>query len=177
MKVYQQTLRGNRSSERGIRYRMLKASEVDAIRVKSARLAKIVCDREDTPDEARGEVRRTIFLREGVKACLLSVTKNAVPAPTTEERPGPPKEDGSPGKAIKMSVEPTIPDDAWIGVDLKTLTLPGALTYEFDDATGEGLFTSQDDGYLCAIVFGRNHEPDISAADEVLKKEQTVSTV
>jgi hypothetical protein len=174
-KAYQQILRGHRSSERGIRYRILKGSVVDDLRRKAAR---IVAGRDDLVDAEIPELRRTIFATEGVKAMLVAVTKDRVPRPPLPpKQPGPKNADGSDGPEIQPPpAEPTLVDDAlWQPLDLATLTQAGPFTLEYDDESGAGLFTAQDLHYLRAL-FSINHEVSALDAEAVAKKEQTVST-
>ncbi len=91
-----------------------------------------------------------------------------MPVPTA-----PPKGEGG---AQPATEEPPLVDDAlWMSVTIADLTMPGALYYEYDDDTEQGLFTAQDVAYLKGL-FSYNHEPNVAAAESIVKKERTVST-
>ena len=167
MKVYQFVLRGDRSSERGIRYRRLKPSEVDDLRLKAAQL---VAAKQLPAEQAEG-ARRATFLREGIKAMLVAVTKQPVPRPELPPKvPGPLLPDGSPGPEMQPApVEPPLAEDAlWQNVDIGTLTMPGPFNYD-------EVFEAPDDFSLKAI-FIFNHESNFEQIDSIVKKERAVST-
>jgi hypothetical protein len=167
-KVYQQILRGARSCNRGIRYRRLRPSEVDEVRLKAA---KIVAG-ENTPDDERWNKTQLITLHEGVKAMLVSVTRDEVPLPARV-----PLKDAE-GQPIlgKDGVQQTMPGDEptltdlslWEPLTLEKLSMTGKFSYD-------EVFESPDVDYLTRL-WRYNHEASPEDVGNILKKEQRVST-
>ena len=163
--IYQQILRGPKSSNRGFRYRRLKASEIDALELKAAKLLAMKGNGVD-PDTRMALLRQTRY-NEGVKLMLTAVTKEPVPVPA--ELPLPPKDENGNQPPRPASPEPDLMNDAlWQSVDVGMLTVGGPFSYD-------ELFTSPDHNHLKS-VFIYNHEADFSEIDAIVGKERTVST-
>jgi hypothetical protein len=162
---YQQTLRGLRSSNRAFRYRRLKASEVDALELKCARL--VASKGDAVPADARQSFYHQTRYNEGIKLMLTHVTKD--PVPVLEPLPLPPKDENGNQPPAPLAEEPDLKEESlWVPVDVGTLTMPGP--YNYDE-----LFTAPDHNHLKA-VFIFNHEADLGEAESIAKKERTVST-
>jgi hypothetical protein len=164
MKVYQQILRGERSSNRGFRYRRLTPTECDALELKAAKLLTM---KGDIDLATAPGLLRQITINEGIRAMLVAVTKAAVPVPP--DPPLPAKlEDGTQPPAPEPE-EPLLDDPSlWLDVDLGMLMTPGPNHYD-------SLFTATDHTRL-KWVFRFNHEAIAESVDSVVKKERTVST-
>lgn len=158
MKVFQIILRGERSSNRGVRYRRLSIAECDQLELKAAKLLSM----QEVDSNVVGDRLRQIRLNEGVRMMLVEVTKEPVPLPPTPERP-PPQPDGTQFPPDEPE-EPMLDDAAlWEPVDLGKL-LAGPFAYE-------NLFEANDHAML-KVLYSYNHEANPIIVGQIVKKER-----
>jgi hypothetical protein len=162
--VYQQVLRGPHSKNRGIRFRILGPTELDALELKAAKL--LLGEPKADPDTKMGRLRQ-LRLQEGVREMLVAVTKEPVPPPPVpvvpERLP-----DGTQPPTPEVE-EPALEDPKlWQDVTIGELVMPGPFSYDV-------LFSGPDHAYLKGL-FVHCHEADPNVVENVLKKERTVTT-
>jgi hypothetical protein len=163
--TYQVILTLPNCSGRAVRFRQLPPSERDKI---ASRAAKEI-------DETATKVDfRLAELREGVKAMLTAVTKDAVtkkaPAPANDTHgPRDPRGGGAQRKpeAAAADVDPLASDALWEPLDVGKLSMPGQFSYD-------ALFTSKDDDLLCKL-YERYNEVTAQEIESIVGKAVEVS--
>jgi hypothetical protein len=166
---YQQILRGDRSFNRGIRYRRLTPTELDELELKAA---KLVQGNRKRDTDTSGTLLEQIRVNEGVRLMLVAVTYDPVPVPEPppapetdatkddEEEPEPPPEPEEP-----LLADPKL----WWSVDFAGLRQIGGPQHY------DALFSASDHSYLKGL-FRFNHEAYVAVAERITKKERKVST-
>jgi hypothetical protein len=162
--VYQQVLRGPHSKNRGIRFRILGPTELDALELKAAKL--LLGEPKADPDTKFGRLRQ-LRLQEGVREMLVAVTKEPVAIPAEPVIPDRLPDGTQP--PIPEVPEPSLEDpNLWQAVTIGSLVMPGPYSYD-------ALFSGPDHAHLKGL-FTHCHEANPLIVEDVLKKERTVST-
>ncbi|HEY2517094.1 MAG TPA: hypothetical protein VGI39_39750 [Polyangiaceae bacterium] len=171
-RAYQWILRGDKRSNRGIRYRLLTPDELDALEVRVAKLAATEIGEIDA--ETYSVEVANIRRREGARAILVAVTRAPVPEPPRPEAPkgadGKPLRDAKGRRIPAPDVEePKLEDPAlWEPLDEAKLHTPGP--WHFNELFGD----YPGDYVTLKGLFAAHHEINLALVDSILKKEVAV---
>jgi hypothetical protein len=166
IECYQQILRGDRSYNRGIRYRRMTPTELDDLELKAAKLLSSKAKRD--PDTV-GTLLEQLRVNEGVRLMLVAVTFEPVAKPEPLPEPEPADDDEEPEPPPEPE-EPLLEDPKlWWTVDLAGLRQPGGPQHY------DALFSASDHTFLKGL-FRWNHEAYVADAQRITKKERKVST-